>query len=216
MRKNSILSLLFIVFVTMFPSCKKEITESENQVGSSKVTYYANLELNGNQYESVVLGDTYKDEGAKAEAQGAPLDVTSTGSVNTNKAGLYNITYKAVNADGFPATITRTVAVLPSAEEAGIDISGSYFYVSTGSNNASIKKLAPGFYSTTNCWSSATTIPCLFICVDGETISIPNQATAYGELFGSGTLSATGALKYTINIPSQGIVGSVRSWQKAQ
>lgn len=219
MKRNRIEILFSLVFVScsiFLFSCKKELVDTAQQVGSSKVTYYATVTLNGDQYLSVDSAGTYTDQGAVATVEGKNLDVKVSGSVNTSVVGLYTLTYSAVNSDGFSASATRTVAVLPSPEVTGVDVSGSYFYVATGANNSVITKLAPGFYSTSNCWSSATTISCLFICVDGTKIRVPSQSTPFGQLSGSGTLSPTGALTYIISIPSQGINNSARKWQKAQ
>jgi hypothetical protein len=160
-----------------------------------------------------VRGSTFTDPGATATSQGQNINVTTTGTVNTNQVGLYTLTYTAVNADNFPASATRTVAVLPSAEIPGTDISGSYYYVPTGANNSIVTKVAPGFYTTTNVWSNATVIPAMFITVDGINITIPNQSTAFGPMSGTGTLVA-GALNYVVSLPSQGISNSTRRWHK--
>ena len=214
MKKNIIFYTL-VLLLGFFASCKKDdVVQTDSQVGISHITYYATITLKGDQYMSVVKGGTFTDPGATATAKGQPLTVTVTGSVNTAVAGMYILTYTAVNSDGFSASQTRTVAVLPSAEQPGVDLSGTYIYVATGGNPSTISKLAPGFYSTTNCWSGATTIPCLFICVDGTNITMPSQATAYGTLSGTGTLSPTGALTYTVTIPEQGLVNVKRNWQK--
>ncbi|WP_162923755.1 DUF5011 domain-containing protein [Arachidicoccus soli] len=215
MRNFKKISFIFLIAIGLFSSCTKSIINTADQVGISKVTYYATITLKGNQYESIVKGNPYSDEGATATAGGNSLNVIVSGTVNTNAVGLYTISYSAKNKDGFSATSNRVVAVLPSAEQSGIDISGSYYYVSTGANNSTITKLAPGFYSTSNCWSSATTIGCLFICIDGTNIIMPNQSTPFGQLFGTGTLSGTGALTYIVSIPSQGINNSSRKWHKA-
>ncbi len=194
-------------------SCKKDnFNYPKGTVGSSKITYFATFKLAGDPYVSIVQGDTYVDSGATATQNGTDLTVATSGAVDASTVGIYTLTYSATNSDGFPASVSRTVAVLPSAELPGVDISGTYYYVSTGANNSTVTKLAPGFYSTSNCWSSATTIGCLFLCVDGQNIIMPNQATPYGELFGTGTLSGGGALTYIVSIPSQGLNDVARKW----
>lgn len=206
-------SFIVLLFIAGMFSCKKDnFNYPKGTVGSSKITYFATFHLAGDPYLSIVQGDSYVDSGATATQNGATLPVTVTGTVDPSTVGIYTLNYSATNSDGFPASVSRTVAVLPSAELPGVDISGSYYYVSTGANTSTITKLAPGFYSTSNCWSAATTIPCLFLCVDGQNIIMPNQPTAYGELFGTGTLSGSGALTYIVSIPSQGLNDVPRKW----
>jgi hypothetical protein len=209
-------SIVFLLILSGMVSCEKDdFNYPEGTVGSSKITYFASISMAGNPYESIVLGDTYTDPGATAIQNGNSLPVTVTGSVNGNQVGLYTLTYTAVNSDGFPASVSRTVAVLPNEESPGVDISGTYYYVSSPTATATVTKLAPGFYSSTNCWSNLTTIPCLFICTDGENITMPNQSTPFGELYGTATLSPTGALTYLVTIQSQGIVNTARKWQRS-
>jgi hypothetical protein len=205
----SFLALLLIVI----SSCKKDTPISnDKQVGTSRVTHFADLKLKGDVYMSVVKSATFTDPGATATQSGAPLPVTVTGTVNTAAVGFYTLNYSAVNSDGFPASVSRTVAVIPTTEPAGLDISGTYYYVTTPTSLSSVTKLAPGFYETTNCWSAATTIPCQFICSDGMNITMPAQATPYGTLSGTGTLSGAGALQYIVTIPQQNINATPRNW----
>jgi hypothetical protein len=208
----SLFSYLGLLSILICSCNKYTVTDNAHQLGISRITYFATLNMAGSPYMSVVMDSTFTDPGVTATQNGASLTVTVSGTVNTSVVGLYTINYSAVNSDGYPASTTRTVAVLPAPEMPGLDLSGSYYYVNTGANNSTIVKLAPGFYSTTNCWSPATTIPCLFICVDGMNILMPDQATAYGALNGTGTLSATGALTYIVSIPSQGLNNVPRHW----
>jgi hypothetical protein len=211
--KSKIIHFFSLALVLMvFGSCHKDnIISNDKQVGISRITYFADLTLLGNQYMSVVKGQAFTDPGATATQSGKPLTVTVGGSVNTTAVGIYVLTYSAVNSDGFPASVTRTVAVIPAAETPGVDLTGTYYYIAVPATTSSITKLAPGFYSTTNCWSAATTIACLFICVDGINITMPAQPTPYGTLNGTGTLIA-GALTYSVSIPSQGLNNVARKW----
>ncbi|RFM25986.1 DUF5011 domain-containing protein [Deminuibacter soli] len=217
MKQYTIQYLLFTITTALLLfGCNKEndVTQNDRTVGHSTITYYATVTLKGDPYMSIVKGGTFTDPGASAEAQGKDIPVTVSGSVDASTPGLYTLTYSAVNADGFAATATRTVAVLPVAETPGTDISGSYYYIASPSTLSSVVKLAEGFYSTSNCWSAATTIPCLFICTDGTNITMPVQPTGFGALNGTGTLDASGALTYVVTIPSQNINGTLRKWHK--
>lgn len=217
MKKITILISFTCILTCFFTACKKDtIVDNATQLGISRITYFALLTLTGNQNMSLVKGQTYTDPGCNASIQGKSTPITVTGTVNTNQVGLYTLTYSAKNADGYPASTTRTVAVLPSAEVAGVDISGSYYYIATPANTSTVTKLAPGFYSASNCFSAATTIPISFICADGTNIIIPNQSTAYGPIVGTGTLAADSSLTYKVSLSAQGISNSSRKWHMSK
>jgi hypothetical protein len=203
-----------VLFLFMLATgCKKyDLTDTADQVGTSKVTYFAELTLTGEPYMSLVQGSTFTDPGATATEKGQSIKVTSSGTVNTNQPGMYIITYSAINKDGFAATTQRTVVVLTGHETSGVDVSGNYAYVGSGTYSATITKVAEGVYTTDNIYGSAT-IPAVFVTLDGATVTIPTQNTAYGPLFGTGTYAA-GLLTVTFNLPKQNISNRVRKWQK--
>lgn len=212
-------SILILFLVPLFFSCNKEnINNTKDKVGISKVTYYANITLTGNSVVSIIKGESFTDPGVKAEAGGQDIPVTTSGSVDNNTVGIYSLTYSATNADGFSSSATRTVIVIPSAEMAGVDLSGTYTSVPVGATPgpAMISKVAPGAYYTTNVWgNSGAVIPAYFICVDGSTITVPLQGSAYGQLetAAPGTY-AGGLITWSINLIDQGNLVRVKKWQK--
>jgi len=219
MTKNIFSLTVFVAAVSLIlGSCRKySPVENDQQVGISKITYYATITLNGDSYMSVAKGETFTDPGATATANGQDLPVTASGTVNTNTVGIYTITYSALNKDGFPATNKRTVGVIPAHEVPGTDISGTYYYIATPTATSTVAKVAEGFYTTTNFYSGSTTIPGVFFCSDGATITIPNQSTPYGGLYGTGTLTTDGALTYIISLPDQGnpaLINLARKWHR--
>ena len=205
-------SLLAVLFV----ACNKdEIHNTEDQVGISRVVQFAVLQMSGSEYMSVVKGSTFTDPGVKAFEGSNEIPVTVTGSVNTNETGLYILTYSATNTDGFSATTTRTVVVIASNELPDVDLSGKYDYVGSSTYTSTVTKVAEGTYTTDNAWNGVTIIPLVFVSLDGATISIPDQSTAYGAASGTGTYNGgTGKLVYTISIPSQGLNNINRNWQR--
>ena len=208
--------LFYSLLTILFVACNKnEIHNTEDQVGISRVTHFAVLQMSGPAYMSVVQGSTFTDPGVKAYEGSTEIPVTVTGSVNTDQEGLYILTYSATNKDGYPATATRKVVVIASHEMPDVDLSGKYDYVGSSTYTSTVTKVSEGTYTTDNAWSGATIIPLLFVSLDGVTISIPNQPTAYGEAFGTGTFNTgTNRLVYTISIPVQGIDNSNRNWQR--
>jgi len=209
--KIALAAVLFFLF-----SCNKEtIVDTPEQVGISKVTYYVVLTLKGPAFQSVVMGTAYVDSGATAEENGKPTTYTTSGTVDINSEGIYTITYTAVNQDGYPSSITRNVAVIPSAPLPGVDLSGTYANVGSAALTASISMVAPGVYFTTNCWGGASSavIPAYFFCSDGATITLPTQKfSAYGNLQGSGTY-VSGLITWDINLIDLS-AERTKSWQK--
>ena len=111
--------LFYSLLAVLFVACNKdEIHNTEDQVGISRVTHFAVLQMSGPAYMSIVKGSTFTDPGVKAYEGSNEIPVTITGSVNTDETGLYVLTYSATNKDGFPATATRTVVVIAGQRNA--------------------------------------------------------------------------------------------------
>ena len=136
-------------------SCSDKETE-----GTSRITTYAVLELNGDAYETVQLGSSYNDPGctAKMGDEDVTDKIVTDGAVNTNKLGYYDLSYRVINADGFAATASRTVAVVDKTNFASPYFAESqygsrHFYNApiaiedNGDGTYTIEDLAGGFYS---------------------------------------------------------------------
>lgn len=200
--------LLAAAFAIFAASCEEE------SANVSKETVFASFEMQGDRYMSLVKGGTYTEPGVTAKEGETDLEVTINGEVDVNVPGVYDIMYSAVNKDGFPGSVTRTIAVLPTPEQAGVDISGKYDYA-TGGFTSEITKLAPGFYLTNNLFSPGSPMAAYLITTNGTDITVPlSSLSVYGPLKGTATLSSSGALNYTVDIINYGIKGSVRRWQK--
>jgi hypothetical protein len=214
--KRNISILLFFGTMFILAACNKtNIHNTEDHVGISRVTHFATFQMTGSNYVSIVQGTPFTEPGIKAFEGSTQIPVTTTGTVNSNVPGLYVLTYSAMNKDSFSATATRNVVVLASHEVPGTDLSGKYNYVGSSTYTATVTKVAEGTYTTDNAWSGATVIPLLFVSTDGLTISVPNQNSAFGPLFGTGTYTpGTKRLVYTLSLPSQGISNSNRTWQR--
>jgi Domain of unknown function (DUF5011) len=175
---KKILSIISISALVLFAACKKSDVKIEgDQVGISTVTHYPVFQMTGGNAVSVVKGTSFVDPGIKATVNGAPVPVTTSGTLNTNVVGLYTLTYTATNSQGFSATSTRTVVVIPSAEVPGTDLSGTYVPIGGAPSNATVTKVAPGLYYMTNAWGGGSTvvIPVYFISTDGKSVNIPMQ-----------------------------------------
>ena len=124
MKKIFLYSIMLGMAVFGFTSCN----DDEDQLTDSRLTYYVNLEIQGDAFVQVPIGTPYVDAGCTATMNGqdATSRIVTTGldAIDVNTAGLYTVTYSAVNDDGFDASVSRTVAVCdPSITT---DISGTW------------------------------------------------------------------------------------------
>jgi len=156
MKKNILFAFLLALAVPMLlTSCG-----DEESADKSRITYYAILELNGDQYMTTQLGESFSDPGCSATMGGEDVSdqVSVSGSVNTSKCGFYSLNYSVVNPDGFSASTSRTVAVVNKNSFAsayyGESQFGSRHYFNSpitisdnGDGTYTINDLAGGFYS---------------------------------------------------------------------
>lgn len=219
MNLRSIKFLLLLVLALPFAACEKteRPDNTEDRVGISRVTFFPVFTLNGEEYMSIVKGGTFTDPGATAKEGSTDLTVAKSGTVDVNTVGVYEITYSATNKDGFSSSVKRTVAVLPEAEQPGVNISGKYANTGSFAYVATMTKLAPGFYVTDNVWGggSAAIIAAYVLTTDGANLTLPiSTLSPYGRVRGTGTLNAAGDLTYIIDLMDQGLSGSTRKWKR--
>jgi hypothetical protein len=174
--------LFYSLLAVLFVACNKdEIHNTEDQVGISRVTHFPVLTLNGDRYMTIEVGGTFTDPGIIATEGGAPIPYTTDGSVNAGEVGVYDLTYTAVNKDGFPASLTRTV-VIYSTESSGAanDLSGTY--IRTNGVPSTWTKIAPGVYTVLNP-GGATGVNLTVVAFNqtGYTIHIPEQTIGDGS-----------------------------------
>ena len=177
-------SFLFLAFLSLLFSCNKDtFHNTADRVGISKVTYFPVLTVAGDNIMAVENGTAFTDPGVTAKAGSADVPVTTSGSVDTNTDGVYSLTYSAVNADGFAATTTRTVAVYTTAPDAAAqDLSGTYLRPATGVN-VYWTKIAPGVYVITNPGGAAAgaTLTVVAFNPTGYTVYVPSQRSSDGN-----------------------------------
>jgi hypothetical protein len=95
--------------------------EDKESEGVSRVTQYATITLNGDDPMFVKAGTPYEELGAVAKEGDTDVEVNidysgtyfngTVGSIDTDQADIYQVTYSAVNKDGFPGSHVRTVVV---------------------------------------------------------------------------------------------------------
>ena len=191
--------LFIISTLVSFVGCKKEkVTETETQVGHSKVVFFPSIAIKGEHLIILSQGGTYTEAGATAILNGKPTEFTTDGTVNTATPGVYNLTYLAKNPEGFSASDWRTVVVIGN-DVTGKDISGTYLRAATGVTST-WTKTANGIYTVENPGGAAVGAGLTVIGVNytGNKIAIPKQvspdfgvASSAGESYdpASGTIT---------------------------
>ncbi len=104
---------LFISFVLILTSFAFVSCDNDSTAGFTDITYYPVLKVLGEPVVIINKGTAYVDAGCVAELNGE--DITSQveikSDVDSNTPGIYSISYKATNADGFSVSGKRTVYV---------------------------------------------------------------------------------------------------------
>lgn len=159
MKKIYLFGLLMAGVLLGLTSCN----DDNDELTDSRLTYYADLELQGDEFMTIPVGTAFVDPGCKGTLAGEDItnDIKIIGAdeVDANTVGFYDITYLAYGSDGYPASVTRTVCVYdPSITT---DISGDYtvqegsyrYWFSSGATvpfsgyPVSIEGVAPGIFS---------------------------------------------------------------------
>jgi len=128
--------------------------DDEND-GVSRITYFNEIELIGDENHLVNIGDAYIESGAIATENDVDVseNIIITGDVDTSTAGYYPVTYSIENIDGFSKEISRNVFVVPADRSTSEIYVGTYTgVVSTGTHPdvTEISHLGNGLYYSTD------------------------------------------------------------------
>lgn len=142
--KKSFYLIVCAAALFVLGSCQKLTTE-----GMTRTTYYPVIDLEGGNPFVVPVGQSYVEPGFTATLGGEDISdaVSISSNVNTSTMGVYQVTYSAVNEDGFSGSLTRTVVVAnPGSIETVYDshsIYGSRQY----HNPLSLTEVSDGVYA---------------------------------------------------------------------
>ena len=108
MKKIFFYGLALCLSAMTLTSCSSDEDHTD-----TRVTYYINLTINGDEVVYLDANSTYNDAGCKAEANGQDVSdkIIIDNPVDTKNIGPYTVTYSAVNEDGFASQAYRTVYV---------------------------------------------------------------------------------------------------------
>lgn len=188
--KHWLFSLSLIVIALW--SCNKDtIVQNDEQVGISKISYFPAVTTTGARLVIINQGGSFTDSGATANIHGVPTPVTTSGTVDTNTPGIYNINYTATNAEGFTGSDFRTVVVLGTDISAN-DFSGDYLRAATG-ETCSWTKMSDGVYLADNPGgaSSGYGFDVIVVNYSGLNIGIPRQLAFDPSLNGPNDVSSS-------------------------
>lgn len=107
-------------FVAVTTSCERE-KESE---GISRITYFPEFKISGDEIIMLNKGDNFTDPGVKAYENGVEIpvrisvkgDYFPASSLDVNNPNKYIINYEATNKDGFDGTAERIVYVISTGD----------------------------------------------------------------------------------------------------
>lgn len=171
MKKLYLLGLLTLGMLTL-ASCN----DDKDELTDSRLTYFPELQMEGDEFMIVPVGTEFVDPGCKAylydKASGEIKDISSqvvvegADEVDPNTMGFYYVTYSAPGSDGYGTSVTRTVCVCDPTVT--LDMAGTYdtdmnaslygaaknpfavyaanYGYITQCTGITFKKLAPGFY----------------------------------------------------------------------
>jgi len=184
MKISSIL-ISAVILGTLFSCNKTDFNYPEGTVGSSKIVYFPSIAIKGDRLVIINQGDAFTDAGADATLNGQPVQYTTTGTVDVNTGGVYNLTYTATNEQGFSASDWRTVVVIGNDISAN-DFSGVYLRSVTGITST-WTKTGDGIYSVENPGgSSGVGLTVIAVNYAGTKIAIPHQISPdFGEVSSS-------------------------------
>lgn len=173
--KNKLIYITTILLAIIGFSCEPEkVTE-----GISQITYFPEITVNGEVWNTVKVGETFTDPGAKAVEGETEITVKVVGAVDTSKPGVYTLRYDAVNADGFSSSEYRYVGVIsPSVE--GLDLTGAYKRTAGDMGISNVTKISDNLYYADNVGGVAVTDPSLgvyFYHYDAGKLGVPYQRT---------------------------------------
>lgn len=212
MKKNKIIYVFTLFVASLLFSCEKD-TE-----GISKTTFYPVFDMQGEQFQTILVGENYTDSAVTATEGEETIEVTATGSVDTSTPGVYVFSYSATNRDGFTRTINRYVGVIDPAV-ADVDLSGQYKRNAGALGVSTVKKLGIGHYTTDNIGGVATPGPSTtihFFNTTGTKLEAPAQEAPGGAIFsiknGSYVPSGNTASQYSWVVINPGYGTALRTF----
>lgn len=211
--KNIISKIFYVALVSiLFTSCERDL---ETEGITKKITYYAVITLNGEQWNVVPVGGSWTDPGATATEGGVEIPHVVGGDVvDTSTPGVYTITYSAINKDGYSSLERRYIGVITPAA-AAIDLTGKYKRNAGSAGVSEVKKIKDGLYSASNIGGTTPDIAVAvnFYHYEIDKINAPPQVVG-GSLFYTTKGSVAIGTSYSWAVINSGYGDAVRTFVK--
>lgn len=184
MKINSFKYIYALSLFFLLSACEKEkVTE-----GVSRVTFFVDLELQGESEVFLKQNESFVDPGAEASENGTPVEVNKSGTVDPSTPDFYNLIYSAKNSDGFSSQVNRTVVVYEPNEITGVfdgtrvgRNGGLVLIKSAGENSFIISDLLGGHYEYGRGFGRDFAAPAV-ITIDGNTFTTDGGVCAFGPV----------------------------------
>ncbi|MES2734236.1 MAG: immunoglobulin-like domain-containing protein, partial [Bacteroidota bacterium] len=157
------------------------------------------IELKGDELVILPTGGSFTDPGAIGIDSLSGNKQTALGPVkpaNVNVAGLYPLTYRAKDANGFTSEVVRNVFVFDNTLTEGYtlvtneDLSGTYKHSNAPGRIVNVVKALPGLYICDDLYGTFTPTPLYFLhTVDGLVVPEQPTYTGLGDIQGTGMVT---------------------------
>jgi hypothetical protein len=178
------------------------------------------IALKGDPVVSISVGTPYIDAGATLtdDISGAQSDLAAEDDslVDVNTPGLYMVTYRATNANGFETVVQRPVAV--TNVDASQDLSGTYTRAGFPDVHPVLTEVANGVYHNSNIGGSNGLVFEGFMAqLDESTLDVPPQIMTDGTILDGvdETLTVNGdTISYSYIVDNISFGTAVRVFEK--
>lgn len=202
---------LMLLASAFLSGCEKD----DETANISFITTYPTIELIGEQWNAIMVGESFTDPGVEAFEGENAIEYTTTGSVDTSTPGAYVLTYTATNSDGFSTSIRRYVGVI-TPEAAAIDLSGQYQRNAGALGVSTVIRLEPGLYQTNNIGGVGTPGPSTTVNFFHPTVgelAVPPQ-DVLGSEFAAINATVIPGVSYSWNVVNPGYGTVLRTFVK--
>jgi len=199
----------YLFFLTASLACMSGC-EKDETAGVSRLVDVTEpgIILKGEDLIILPTGNPYTDQGAigiDSLSGNKQTDLTPLNLPDVMVPGLYPLTYRTKDANGFTAEAVRNVFVFDSTLTEGYtlvtneDLSGTYVHNSLG-RIVTVVQASPGLYICNDLYGTTTPTPLYFLnTTEGLVVPAQPTYTGLGDIQGTGTIEYTDQGKYILN-----------------
>lgn len=204
---KKIIIALFAVGFLLHTGCRKRDTEE----GVSKVVEVTapTINLKGDKFISLSVGESYSDPGATAidDVTGEETQIMAEySSLDPSTPGMYYMLYTAKNGNGYIQNTVRYIAV--TNYDDAVDLTGTYERTANGVL-VEVTKVAPSMYKNADMGGARINDALYFVIINDTTIAAGPQ---FSESLGAEILTGGESLslddpytfKYALGAPGYG------------